>query len=232
MARWLLLLVVLAVVGFNAAIVLKGCLETPARLVDHAGATLERVAAAFNRGTLTTSFVSYATTVTNQLLLQVATLRQMEMFERKQEASTGFGYIPLPDIVVEARAPVEYTYHVDLRGAWRVTVQGQNIQVQAPPIEFNKPAVDASAISYEVRKGYFKTDQALAALKQSITSMVADRARDNIPLVRENARHQVETFVQTWLVKAFLDAKDYAVDVRFADEPPGAGDRGPAVRLP
>ncbi len=198
--------------------VFKSCVEAPGKAIDKAGAALEKVVAAFNRGSITTSFISYATTLSNSLHLQFATLNQMELFTRKEETSTGFGYIPLPDVVVEARAPVEYNYYLDLKKPWRFTVKDNTVTVFAPPIEFNKPAVDASAITYEVRKGYFKTAEAQEKLKQSITSLVRMRAKENLPLVREIGRRQTAGFVEHWLLKNFSDGKEFHVNVYFPDE--------------
>src|ERR1043166_1296533 len=206
-----LIVVAGTVIGF------KSC-RGPVDLVDRAGHALANVAAAFNRGIVTTSFVTYATTITNTSYLQFATLKQMELFTRKEEPSTGFGYIPLPDIVVDARAPVEYTYYLDFRGKWQFEIRDHVIQVIAPPIRFNKPAVDVSAINYEVKKGYVKTADALENLKNSITGMVVLRGKENINLVRETGRKQVGDFVEKWLSKSFTDGKEYPVKVYFADE--------------
>src|SRR5438067_1422555 len=105
--------ITLFIVG-GMAFVFKSCLEIPSKVIGQAGQAMADVAAAFKRGTITTSFVSYATSLSNTTYLQFATLKQMEMFTRTEEPSTAFGYIPLPDVVVEARAPVEYTYYLDL----------------------------------------------------------------------------------------------------------------------
>ena len=222
-ARTALWLGVLLIVAVNGVLVFKSCVAVPGQAIDKAGRALEKVAAAFNRGTITTSFVSYATSLTNDLHLQFATLRQMELFTRKEETSTAFGYLSLPDVVVEARAPVEYTYYLDLNDPWRVGIEDHVVRVAAPAIKFNQPAVDASAITYEVKKGFLKTAEAQEHLKQSITSLVQLRARENLPLVRETGRRQTEKFVETWLLKSFADGKQYAVKVQFADDPPPAG---------
>ena len=125
----------------------------------------------------------------------------------------------LPDVVVEARAPVEYTYYLDLNGKWQFDLRDNVVYVFAPPIKFNKPAVDASAITYEVRKGGIKTAEAQDTLKKSITRLVSLRARENIPLVRETGRKQTTEFVEHWLMKSFTDGKQYPVKVYFPDEP-------------
>ena len=228
-ARLLLWLVVLFFVTLNAMFFAHSCFRAPANIVqsggdatakviDHLGGQLESVAAAFRRGTITTAFVHYATTLTNTLHLEVATLRQMEVFTRQEEASTGFGFIPLPDVVVEARAPVEYTYFLDLKGRWRMDVQDGFVRVAAPALEFNTPALDISSMTLEVRKGVFKVAEVQDKLRQSLTSLARRQAQENVPLVRENARRQVEAFVEGWLLRSFSDGRRYQVRAVFADE--------------
>ena len=222
MTLWL---AVFAIIGLNVALFLRTCQKLPGEAMDKAGQVISKagqaladVASAFRRGTIKTEFTSYATTVTNQQLFQFATLRQHEVFTRSEEMTTGFGYVPLPEVVVEARAPVEYTYHLDFNVPWKFELKDGVVHVFPPPIRFNKPAIDASQITYEVRKGYLKTDTALENLKNSLTSLSVLKAKDNIPLVRENCRQQTTLFVERWLVKSFSDGKQYAVKVHFPGE--------------
>lgn len=224
---WAVIALVLAV---NGLIFFKACLRVPGetlnktgKVIDKAGTALSSIAAAFKQGTITTSFVSYATSVTNHQRLQVATLKEMAVFTQTNQMSTAFGYIPLPDVVVEARAPVEYTYYLDLNAPWRFVLEDGVIHAHAPRLQFNKPAVDASAISYEVRKGSFKTSEAMEGLKRSVTSLVTLRAKENIGLVRDGARRETGAFVERWLMRSFSDAKQYPVRVYFEGEKgPGA----------
>src|SRR5688572_6044030 len=221
---WMAVTLILAV---NAVIILKSCFDAPGKVIDKTGQAIEKVgsslatvAAAFNRGSITTSFVSTATTLSNHQHLQFATLKQTEIFTHTEEKSTAFGYVPLPDVVVEARAPVEYTFYVDFKAKWEMHLKDNTIHVFAPPIRANKPAVDASAISYEVKKGYLKTDEAQENLKRSITSLVTLRAKDNVPLVRETGRKEIAEFVENWLARSFTDGKNYNVKVYFPGEKP------------
>jgi hypothetical protein len=220
-------MVIVAIFTGAAVYVFKSCRDLPGDVATRSGKTIREVghaladvAAAFRRGTITTSFVSYATSLTNQQYLQFATLKQMEIFTQSEAPSTGFGYIPLPEVVVEARVPVEYTYYLDLKGDWKFVLEGNILHVFAPPIRFNKPAPDVSQLRYEVKKGYLKTDAAQERLQSSITSLVILRAKDNIPLVKETGRRQTEEFVQTWLANAFSDGKKYPVKVYFPGETP------------
>jgi hypothetical protein len=232
-ARVVLWVVLVAIVVGAGVYVLRSCLKAPADVIDRtgkaigqAGNALVTVVSAFNRGTVTTSFLSYASSVSPSHYLQFATLKQTEIFTRTDEASTGFGHIPLPDVVVEARAPVEYTYYLDLNARWQLLLKDNVLHVLAPEIKFNKPAVDASQIKYEVRRGslFRNTEAAQENLKRSISSLAERRAVENLSLVRETGRRQTAEFVEKWLAKSFTDGKSYPVKVYFPDEtpPPGA----------
>jgi hypothetical protein len=224
---WVLVVLIFAV---NTVIVFRSCRNLPGETLDKtgkviskAGRALSDIASAFRQGRVSTEFISYATTLSNQHYLQFATLKQTEIFTRKDESTTGFGYIPLPEVVVEARAPVEFTYYLDLNESWEFVLKDNVVYVFAPAIRFNKPAVDASAITYEVKKGYFKTAEAQENLKKSLTSLVALKAKENVALVRETGRKQVSDFVENWLMRSFSDGRQHTVKVYFANEKPPEG---------
>jgi len=189
-------------------------------MIREAGKQLATVAAAFSQGTITRSFESHRTSVNPQLRLQVAELKEIWVFAHRSSASTGFGYIPLPDVFVEAKAPVECTYYLDLAGEWRFEHSDGVVRVTAPAIRFNTPAVDASRITYEVRKGSVIRDNANAMdeLKKSITGQAQERAGENIQLVRETCRRQTMQFVEKWMANNFADGAKQHVKVIFADE--------------
>ncbi len=195
-------------------------LDKTAKVVQQVGRQLQQVASAFNQGTINTTFTSYATTLSGSQYLQFATVSQFETFTRKDESSTLWGYLPLPDVIVEATAPVTYTYYLDLNDRWDFLLHDGVILVTAPDIKFNKPAVDASRITYEIKKdSHFRnTKDATESLKSSITGLSYAKARSNIELVRETGRRQTEIFVQNWLARSFADGKNYPVKVRFRSE--------------
>ena len=153
-------MVIVLIMVSGAVYVFKSCRDLPVetiekttKLVNDLGQQLEKVAEAFNRGTITTTFTSYATTLSGSEYFQFATLTQQETFTRKDESSTGFGYIPLPDVIVEASAPVTYTYYLDLNARWDFRLQDGVIYVIAPDIKYNKPAVDATGSPRALRTG-------------------------------------------------------------------------------
>jgi hypothetical protein len=207
--------------------VFKSCRDLPGesvergrKLVQTIGQQVQEVASAFKQGTITTTFTSYATTLSGSQYLQFATLSQQESFTRTDESSLLFGYIPLPDVIVEASAPVTYTYYLDLNARWDFVLRDGIIWVTAPDIRYNKPALDVSRITYQVKKNshFRNTSEAMENLRSSMTLLCYQKARTNIELVRETGRKQTETFVENWLAKSFADGKKYPVKVRFRNE--------------
>jgi hypothetical protein len=207
--------------------VFKSVRDLPGDVVNRTGSVIEKtrsalvdVISAFTQNTVTTSFLSYATSISPNHYLQFATLRQTEVFTQTEEARTGFGYIPLPDVIVEAKAPIECTYYLDLNAKWELILKDNVIYVRAPAIKFNKPAVDASEIQYEIKKGsvFRNKAQAQENLKKSITFLSQQRARENISVVRETGRKQTTEFVEKWLARSFTDGAKYPVKVFFPGE--------------
>jgi hypothetical protein len=180
-----------------------------------------KLASAFRTGTVTTSFASYATQLTGSSRLQVATLRQLEVFERKDEAAIFWGQLLLPDVIVEARAPVEYIYYLDFKEPWSFVLEDRTLAVKAPPVRWNAPAVDVSTLRYEIRKGSVLRDEAavMEKLRQGLSELAQQRARAHVPLVRDTARRQTEEFVETWLKTKFSDGGNVRARGTFADEP-------------
>ncbi len=222
---WLGITLILAI---TLVLTLKTCTNAPrdmaeatGRAVERAGKAVATVLSAFNSGKVTTEFISYASSIHPAHRLQFASLKQTEVFTRTEQATTAFGYFPLPEVIVEARAPVEFTYFLDLNAPWKLVLEDNVIYVLAPRIQFNQPSVDVSAIKYEVRKGsvFRRTDQSMAGLKESITQLARQKAFENINLVRETGRRQTGEFVEKWLSRQFSDGKSYPVKVYFAGEP-------------
>ena len=223
---------VVFIIALNSFLVIRSCRNAPGEAIDKTGALIEKggramadLLSSFKQGRITTEFVSYATSISPTHRLQFATLKQKEIFTRKDEASTAFGYVPLPEVIVEARAPVEFTYYLDLNARWQLILQDGVLHVLAPSIKFNTPAVDASQINYEVKKNsaFRNTSAAIEGLKQTITILARDRARENLNLVRETGRRQTAEYVEKWLMKSFSDGKQYPVKVYFPDEKPPSG---------
>jgi hypothetical protein len=239
-APWALALAAVAVVAIGVAgavYVFHSVRSLPVDVIEggrKALGELREVAAAFRMGTVTTVFHGYATEVSGTTRLQFAELRQEERFERRDTEAVLWGALALPDVVVEARAPVTYTYFLDLDKEWRFRLEGRDVLVVVPPVEWNRPAVDASALRFEVREGSVLRDEqvVLDRLRSELTPLLERRAREHVPLVREAGRRKVEAFVETWLVQRFADGRDYRARVVFGDEPGGATPRPPVLPSP
>jgi hypothetical protein len=239
-APWALAVAAVAIVAIltgGALYVLRQARALPGDVIEggrKALHDLREVAAAFRTGTVTTTFRGYATEVSGTTRLQFAELRQEEAFERRDSEALLWGALALPDVVVEAGAPVTYTYFLDLDKEWRFRLEGGDVLVVVPPVEWNRPAVDVSALRFTVKEGSVLRDEqvALDRLRSQVTPLLDRRARQHVPLVREAGRRKVEAFVETWLVQRFADGKDYRARVVFGDEPAAASPRPPALPTP
>ena len=228
---------VVAILTGGALYVFRSARSLPGEVIEGGRRTLRElrdVAAAFRTGTVTTTFRSYATEVSGTTRLQFAELRQEELFVRRDREAVLWGTLALPDVVVEARAPVTYTYFLDLDREWRFRLEGRDVLVVVPPVEWNPPAVDVSALRFEVREGsaFRDEDVVLDRLRSELTPLLDRRAREHVPLVRETGRRKVEDFVETWLVQRFADGGGYRARVLFGDEPAAATPRPPALPSP
>ena len=191
-----------------------------AELVKDVGGQMALVARAFRQGTVREEFLSQAVSLTGTKRLQVATLHQNEMFQRSEQST--LGWIALPKVVVQAQAPVEYTYYVDFDAPWEFRQEGQTITVLAPPIGVNTPATNVSALTFYTLEGSVWRDETAVRerLRESLTGALNKRARANEKLVREIARQKIAELVEKWFGDKFGDGKDYRVKVLFPDEVP------------
>lgn len=239
-AAWALAAAVVAIVLIltgAALLVLRSARSLPGEIADSgrkALSDLREVAAAFRTGSITTTFHGDATSVVGTTRLQFAELRQEEVFERRDAAAVLWGALALPDVVVEARTPVVYTYFLDLDKEWRFRLEGGVVSVTVPAVEWNRPAPDVSALRFTVREGSVLRDEQLVIdrLRSEMTPLLERRARDHVPLVRETGRRKVEAFVETWLVQRFSDGKEYRARVIFAGEPPQPTPSAPVLPSP
>ena len=222
--HWPAAFTIIAVATIVAGVYLvKSFLDVPRDVTESGREALrdiQEIARAFSEGTVTTTFISYAAEVSGSNYLQFATLKQMEVFERSESGTALWGQLELPEVVVQARAPVEYTYYLDLNGTWDMRLEDRTVFVTAPPIEFNTPSIDPSAIRYDVREGsiFRNEDEVLDKLRAGLMEMSRQRARDNIGLIRELGRRKTEEFVDNWLKHTYHDGASYHVEVRFTDE--------------
>lgn len=214
------MILLLGLAGVGAFVyIARSAVSVPANVVESGRSLL----AAFREGTVTTRFVSYAAEMSGSQHLQFATLKEVERFERTDRRTVLWGQLSLPDVVVRAEAPVEYTYYLDLEETWKLHIEGGRVLVEAPAIRANTPAIDISEIRYDVqeRSVLRNEEQALENLRRGLSQLAKERARDNVSLVRELGRRKTEQFIRSWLLANYDDVDQFRIEVRFADEREG-----------
>jgi len=207
---------VLAMLLGAGLVIFRQMVKVPVALVSE----LRSVAAAFTQGTVRTEFLSRAAELAGTSRFQFATLKQAESFKREETGSTAWGWIPLPKVVVQAQAPVEYSYYVELDPRWEFQREGDTVLVFPPAIMASTPALDLSALTFYTLEGsLWWDDQAVRErLRGSLTDALKLRAEDNVRLVREVGRQRLADFVMKWLGDRFDDGQRFQVKIVFPDE--------------
>lgn len=217
---------IVAILSGSGIYVFKSCIEAPAKISGDVADRVSKAASdfisSFVHGTVSTEFREYCSETHTNLSLQVTTLKQVEQFTRKDEAS--IGNIPLPDVVVSVTAPVDYTYFVDLDRNWDFKLKDDVVTVIVPDVLFNRPSFDVSRLEWEVKQDsvFRRTRQVQENLKQSLMPLAIKRGKLHAAQVKEAARAQVSVFLQRWLKQRFTDGKKYQIKVIFESELPGA----------
>lgn len=199
---------------------------------------LTNIASAFKTGSVVTEFTSYATKIRASNNLQVAQLETVESFSKSETTKHAWDLIEF-SAEVEIRAPVEYTFYLDLleQKSWIFELQNEQailnqkeetifetpeIVVRTPKIQWNTPAINVSEMKYWENKSIgIDEDKMRLELQKEITAICNERAKEKIPLVREIARAETKKFLENWIVNVMF--KDYLVKPRieslyFADE--------------
>lgn len=195
-------------------------LDKGAAIVKELGQQAATVARAFREQTIRQEFLSSSVTLTGTSRLQVATLQEHETFRRKESDSVMWGLIALPQIVVQADVPVEYSYYLDFNGPWEFAQEGGIITVFPPPLTASTPAPDISRLTFYTLEGrVWQDDRAVRErLQGSLSAALRERAGEHLALVREIGRRQLEEFVAKWLADSFSDGRAFRVKVVFPDE--------------
>ena len=102
-------MVIVLIVTLNGFLLIRSCSKAPGdvidkttKLVEKAGKALSDVASAFKQGRVTTEFISYATTVTPTRRLQFATLKQKEIFTRRDSPGRSLKCVPITSLLIRA----------------------------------------------------------------------------------------------------------------------------------
>jgi len=158
-------------------------------------------------------------------LLEVSTIRAIEVFDRKFVYSV-LG-VPIGRTINRIRVPAYYRYQIPLAPEWKVSRTGDRFFVVAPPVKPSLPvAVDLSHMEKEASGTWvlalFTNTQDLNELERGITAQLARKAVSPayIALQQEYARKTVEEFVAKWLrtQTQWQLERQPRLEVRFASE--------------
>ena len=174
----------------------------------------------FASETLQTRFLSFATQVSGSQRFQFATLRQNEQIEKRSSATLFWNKLQLPDVVVRATVPVEYTYYLDLNPPWQFRKTGGVLEVIVPVPGHNEPSANLSELRFEVKEGsLFRREQLVVdGLKDSMMDFLRQRANENLSAVKETGRRETKKFITQWLATSAADENITDVRIQFQDE--------------
>ena len=169
----------------------------------------------FSSDSIQNKFMSYMTEVQGVSKLQVAELKQIERLTQESRKRVLWNKLELPKVVVALEVPVQYTYYVDLEKEWKFDFDGQVLKVKVPPLEFNAPAPDVSAMSFEVQKSSLFRNE--AEVKQrlvgELTPFLVSRAEQQKILVEESGRNKIRETIKKWATSML--EKEISVEVEY-----------------
>lgn len=157
-------------------------------------------------------------------VLEVASpLKTMETFSRGDVRFAAWGWVYLGTTVSEIKVPATYRFHIKLSEMKQSRLDDSVLIITAPAIHPTLPvAFDTSAMEKKTDDTWlrFDAEEQLADLEKTVTPALAVRAQAHVKTVRENARRDIEEFVQKWIVESQSDyrAKIKAVKVIFPGE--------------
>ena len=212
MKKVLLVFVLSAVILVGAVLVL-GDIGSISKLL------LSSLSKSFSKEELKYEFKSYLTEVRGLKRLQVAELKQLEVLSQTSRRLVFWSKLELPPVVVAVEVPVVYTYFLDLDKAWSFEeLDSGDLKVTTPPIEFNQPAADISAMEIRVEKASILRNEKNVTdrILKELSGFLENRAKDHMELVRENSRKQIREVVEAWL----LEEKKFSqsIKIQFPDE--------------
>ena len=174
---------------------------------------------------ITQTFIGYTeqTKKVQHLLLLKTTRNETD----RKEYSFSYPWImngkTLSSAVMEVRAPVTYSYYVDMKDPWKIICEGETLAIIAPKIQVEEPATDLSRLETHIDSGKLIFNEAgkLEELRKQFYSDMIKKAtsREYMDSVREDARRSLAEFANGWIVADL--AKKYPmkyISIRFEDE--------------
>ena len=157
-------------------------------------------------------------------ILEVASpMKTMETFSKADARFAAWGWVYLGTATSEIKVPASYRFHIKLSEMKQARLDETVLIVTAPVIYPTLPvAFDTSKMEKKTDGTWLRFDaaQQLADLEKSVTPALAVRAQGHVNTVRENARRDIEEFVQKWIVESHPEYRHHikAVKVIFPGE--------------
>jgi hypothetical protein len=195
------------------------------QLLNYSQKTVDQIAGNFNSEKVEDEFYSYVEKIKGSNKLQVASIKSIDKFSRKDSKSILWNLISLPDIVVEIHVPVEYNYFINLKDKWEFSwdESDSTIYVIVPKINFSRPAIDISKMEIIEKESSILRDieKVKEDLRRELTEKLDIVAEKKIPLIREVARKEVKQFLVTWFNNSNfknIDLDRVKFKLKFEDE--------------
>jgi hypothetical protein len=195
-----------------AAVIMIGVVFIVIHFLESSSRAIKEISENFESGKISTEFRDYVTEVKGFQRLQVASLKTVDIFTKLDSKSVLWNLIDLPDVKIEIKIPVEYTYYLDLHDQWDFQWNADQVSVKviAPQIKSSTPAVDISKMNITVQKGSFLRD--VDAVKDELIGELSERlaylADKKIPWIREAARNETKDFINNWFVQIYFKDKE------------------------
>ncbi len=162
-------------------------------------------------------FISHATRIKATQRFQFAELSQVEVIKKTSKKKILWEKLNLPDVIVQAEMPVAYIYFIDLKKEWSIEKNDGIFYVTTSPIEFNRPSIDVANLKFEIKKSSLLRNEVKVAqkLQNELMEHLEIRAKENIHLIREIGRKEIQMLFQKWLDESGYKGQ---VKIRFPDE--------------
>ena len=124
---------------------------------------------------------------------------------------------------VTINCPVTYSYYVDLKENWKISLKDGEMVVDAPILRLSKPNVDVVRAHQEIQGSgqVFGDDRILQDIARELSVRLYNNAiqPDHFKSFREPSRKALEDFIRAWLNASGHQVK--ILKVKFADESEG-----------
>lgn len=208
-----------------SALVIIGVVYLVFFFLDLSNRKLKEFTESFSSGKVEEEFHSYISKLEGTNRLQVASIKSVDNFSKKDTKSILWDLISLPEVIVEIKAPVEYTYFIDLNRKWEFHWEEEDstIKIIAPKIQAGTPAVNVSKMEFSEKKGSILRDvnEVKNQLKNELTEKLEYVATNKIILIKEIAREETEIFLRNWFLNYYFKESEYKpkkINIYFEDE--------------